>query len=150
MTVLPPEQADALRELHRVCHDLTVDVVVIGAIALRVWIPDEHRLTEDIDVAVALDLDGFAPLAARLVALGWRPDVRWEPRWHSPRGARVDLLPFGMRARQDKQIVWPRAETVMRVVGFDRAFEDAVFHDFAPDLRVRVPPAHVLARLSHF
>ncbi|MGH9160108.1 MAG: hypothetical protein ACRD2X_09000 [Vicinamibacteraceae bacterium] len=70
-------------------------------------------MTEDVDVAVALDLDDFSPLVTRLRARGWREDARWEQRWHSRRNARIDLLPIGARARLEKQIFWPRAEMRM-------------------------------------
>ncbi|MPY86915.1 MAG: hypothetical protein GEU99_03240 [Luteitalea sp.] len=148
MTPLLPEQADALRALQRVCDELGIDVVVIGAIALRVWILHEYRVTEDIDVAVALDLDELQVLTVRLAFLGWRPDQRWEPRWHSPHGARVDLLPIGLRARQKRQVVWPRAETTMRVLGYEHVFQDATVHELEPGLRMRVPPLPVLALLK--
>jgi hypothetical protein len=55
MIVLLPEQAGALRQLQDVCRELGVDVVVVGAIGLRTWLRDEHRMTEDLDVAAALD-----------------------------------------------------------------------------------------------
>jgi predicted nucleotidyltransferase len=148
MTVLLPEQAEALRELQGVCRDLGTEVVVVGAIALRAWIPDEYRLTEDVDVVVGLDLDEFESLATRLTALGWHPDARWEPRWHSRGGARVDLLPIGLRARQEGRIVWPRAETVMRVVGYDDIFRDAITCELSPGFQVGVAPLHVLAFLK--
>jgi predicted nucleotidyltransferase len=148
MTPLLPEQIEALQELRDACTALTIDVVVIGAIALRIWIPDLRRLTEDVDVAVGLDLDEFEPLTTRLTAAGWRQDHRWEPRWHSREQARVDLLPLGRRARQEKQIRWPRAETVMRAVGYDNAFSEATFREIAAGLEMRVVPLHVLALLK--
>ena len=148
MSTLLPEQVAALRALHGVCRDLAVDAVVIGATALRVWLPDERRLTEDVDVALALDVGELAPLTARLTDLGWRRDARWEPRWHSPGGARVDLLPLGVQARQDRQLVWPRAETTMQVVGYDRVFKEAIVRELGPDLQMRVAPLHILALLK--
>lgn len=39
MTVLLPEQVEALHELHGACRELGIDLVVIGAIAFRVWLP---------------------------------------------------------------------------------------------------------------
>lgn len=148
MTTLLPEQAQALRDLQRVCGELGIDFVIIGAVAIGVWMPDDRRLTEDVDVAVALDADAFTSLAERLTIRGWRRDARWEPRWLSAHGARVDLLPVGVRARQVQQIVWARAETVMRVVGYDHVFAHAVAHDLAAGLRVRVAPLVVLALLK--
>jgi hypothetical protein len=65
MNTLLSEQAEALRELQETCDMLGIDIVIIGAAALRVWLPDVHRVTEDVDVAVALDLDEFSLLTAR-------------------------------------------------------------------------------------
>jgi predicted nucleotidyltransferase len=148
MIMLLPEQAEALRQLQDVCRELGVDVVVVGAIGLRTWLRDEHHMTADLDVAIALELDDFEPLTARLAALDWHRDPRWEPRWHASLGARVDLLPVGARARREKQIVWPRAETRMRVVGFDYVFRDAVTCELAPGLSARVAPLAVLVLLK--
>jgi predicted nucleotidyltransferase len=145
---LLPEQVDALYELRRVSLDLSIDIVVVGAIALRVWLPDIYRQTEDVDVAVALDLHALDTFITRLLTNGWRPDARWEQRWHSTLGARVDILPIGLRALRERKIEWPRAETVMRLVGWDYAFKDAVDCDLATGLMMRVPPLHVLTLLK--
>jgi predicted nucleotidyltransferase len=148
MSALLPEQVDALRELRETCHGIGVDIVLIGAMALRIWLPDVRRLTEDVDVAVALDTSEFTSLAVRLTGLGWRADSRWEPRWHSRDGARVDLLPVGPRARRERRVAWPRAETVMRVVGYDGVFSEAVRCEMALGLEMRVAPLQVLALLK--
>jgi predicted nucleotidyltransferase len=148
MIVLLPEQVDALHELRRVSLDLGTDIVVVGAIALRVWLPDIYRQTEDVDVAIALDLDALGAFTGLLAASGWRPDTRQEQRWHSVIGARVDILPIGLRARRERKVEWPRAETVMRLVGWDYAFMEAVDCNLAPGLPMRVPPLHVLALLK--
>ena len=148
MTTILPEQAAALRQLKEVCYEIGVDVVVIGAVAYRVWLDDENRMTEDVDVAVALDVDELPQLTDRLAIRGWRQDARWEQRWHSLGNARVDVLPVGPKARQRREIVWPRAETRMRVVGYDHVFHDAVERELAPDLVLRVVPLPVLALLK--
>ena len=145
---LLPEQVDALHELRRVSSDLGIDIVVVGAIALRVWLPDISRQTEDVDVAVALDLEGLGAFTGLLAARGWRPDAHKEPRWHSVSGARVDILPIGLRARKERKVEWPRAETVMRLVGWDYAFMGAIDCDLASGLAMRVPPLHVLTLLK--
>lgn len=56
MTTLLPEQADAVRQIQDICGRLAVDVVVIGAVAYRLWIDDRYRTTEDVDLVVGLDL----------------------------------------------------------------------------------------------
>jgi predicted nucleotidyltransferase len=145
---LLPEQADAMRELQAVCHESQVDVVIIGAIALRVWLADDYRATEDVDAALALDLDEFPRVTERLEALGWRQDSRREHRWYSKRKARFDLLPVGERTRKAQEIFWPRGETRMRVIGYTYVFRDAVQRELAAGLWVRVAPIVVLALLK--
>ena len=148
MTALLPEQADALREIQAICGLLTVDVVVIGAVAYRIWVQDEHRATEDVDVVVALDRPELPQLTSPLIARGWRQDQRREHRWFSGNGARVDLLPVGEQARRDRRLAWPLSDTTMSLVGFDHVFSDAVELDLAPGLRGRVVPLVVLALLK--
>lgn len=148
MTVLLPEQADALREIQAICGPLAVDVVVIGAVAYRAWVRDEHRATDDVDVVVALDLPDLPQLTNPLLGRGWRQDQRREHRWFSPNGARVDLLPVGGQARRDRRIVWPLGESTMSLVGFDHVFNDAVEQDLAPGLKGKVVPLVVVALIK--
>jgi predicted nucleotidyltransferase len=148
MNALLPEQADALRDLQRVCGEHHVDMVLIGAIAYRFWLPDEHRMTEDVDVVLALDLDELPQVTDTLLAVGWRQDHHREHRWHAPGGARFDLLPVGPKARREQQIVWPQSESRMTVVGFEHVFVDAVECELATGLRAKVVPLVVLALLK--
>ena len=104
MTMLLAEQVDAVRQIQNICGRLTVDVVVIGAIAYRVWVDDQYRMTEDVDLVVALDLVDLPRLTEPLIASGWRQDPRREHRWISPCRARIDLLPAGARARRDRYL----------------------------------------------
>jgi len=148
MTVLLAEQADAVREIQDFCGRLTADVVVIGAVAYRLWVQDQHRTTEDVDLVVALDLVDLPRLTDPLIASGWRRDRRREHRWISPNGARIDLLPAGVRARRDGHLDWPLAETRMSLVGFDHVFQDAVERELAPGLVGKVVPLVVLTLLK--
>jgi predicted nucleotidyltransferase len=150
MTVLLAEQADAVREIQDFCGRLTADVVVIGAVAYRLWVQDQHRTTEDVDLVVALDLVDLPRLTDPLIASGWRRDRRREHRWISPNGARIDLLPAGVRARRDGHLDWPLAETRMSLVGFDHVFQDAVERELAPGLVGKVVPLVVLTLLKGF
>ncbi|MBI1874170.1 MAG: nucleotidyl transferase AbiEii/AbiGii toxin family protein [Acidobacteria bacterium] len=148
MNALLPEQADGFRDLQRVCGERHVDLVLIGAIAYRFWLPDEHRMTEDVDAVLGLDLDELPKVTDTLIAVGWRRDPRCEHRWHAPGGARFDLLPVGPKARREQQIVWPQSESRMTVVGFEHVFVDAVEGELATGLRAKVVPLVVLALLK--
>ena len=148
MTMLLAEQVDAVRQIQNICGRLTVDVVVIGAVAYRLWVQDQYRMTEDVDLVVALDLVDLPRLTEPLIASGWRQDPRREHRWISPSRARIDLLPAGARARRDRYLDWPRAETRMSLVGFDHVFQDAVERELAQGLVGKVVPLVVLTLLK--
>ena len=60
---LLPEQVEAVRQLKRACQEAGVDAVIIGATAYRVWIDDDRR-TQDVDVALAVDIDQLGSLTA--------------------------------------------------------------------------------------
>lgn len=148
MTTLLPEQVDAVGQVQDICASLDVDVVVIGAIAYRLWVDDQHRTTEDVDLAVALDLVGLSRLTDLLVSGRWHRDPRREQRWISPRGARIDLLPAGVRGRRDRYVDWPLAGTRMSLIGFDHVFKDGVERELAPGLLGKVVPLVVLTLLK--
>jgi predicted nucleotidyltransferase len=147
MIELLPEQVEALRQLQRACQEVGVKAVIIGAIAYRVWIDDDRR-TQDVDVALAVDIEQFGSLTDCLQAAGWAQDPKREERWLTQAGARIDLLPIGDQARRIGYVTWPKAETRMSVVGFEHVFAEAVEKELAPDTVMKVVPLHVLALLK--
>ena len=58
MNPLSPEQGAAIAQLQKIYDSLHAEIVLIGAMAYLSWIEDHHRHTPDVDVAVAVDLDG--------------------------------------------------------------------------------------------
>ncbi|MEK7404361.1 MAG: nucleotidyl transferase AbiEii/AbiGii toxin family protein [Acidobacteriota bacterium] len=122
MTWLLPEQLAALAELQEACRRWGAEVVMIGATAYRAWFNDPGRYTEDVDVAVAVEIEEFLDLVEALAALGWRQEPRREHRWQTPAGARVDLLPAGCRLRAAGRIEWPQSGMVMNLIGFEHVF----------------------------
>lgn len=142
---LHPAQAEALRELKTICEDLGVDMVVIGAIAYHIWIDDPWLSTNDIDIAVTLELNQYDHLASVLRAHRWNPDGKVEHRWYTPTNCIVDILPAGKTLLADGQIRWPEAERAMSLVGFKHVFSRAIEKEPAPGLIVRVIPVNVYA-----
>lgn len=147
MIELLPEQVEALRQLQRACQDAGVDAVIIGATAYRVWIDDDRR-TQDVDVALAVDIDQLGSLTDRLQAAGWTQDPKREERWVTQAGARIDLLPIGEQARRTGYVTWPKAEMRMSAVGFEHVFAEAVEKELIPNLVMKVAPLPVLALLK--
>ena len=148
MSQLRAEQVDALLELQQACRELETQAVIIGATAYRIWTGDLNRTTEDMDFAVALDLDEFPRLTEKLEAERWRSHPKIQHRWISRQGARVDLIPAGENARRRKQITWPGTVTTMSLVGFDHVFAEAVECTVASGVTARVVPLSVLVLLK--
>jgi predicted nucleotidyltransferase len=145
---LPPEltkdQIEDIREIRDLCGEFKADFVIIGAIAYKLYFPDEDRFTADIDATIALDLDKFWDVARRLEELDWKQDAAQEQRWRGRRGSYFDILPAGSELRQAKQVVWPKSQFAMSLVGFDHVFARAVSHRIAPDFFVKTIPPVVL------
>jgi predicted nucleotidyltransferase len=148
MNVLTAEQAEDLLSLQQAITELGVELVVIGAVAYRASVSGTHRYTEDIDVALALDVDDFGGLEAELISRGWERDSSQEQRWRGARGSRMDILPAGPKSRAVGQLTWPRSGMVMSLAGFDYVFEGAVEIELAPGLHVKTVPPSVLFLLK--
>lgn len=148
MADLTQTQIADLRLLKQYCDQLHGDVVIIGAIAYQVHFPNEPRHTVDVDLAVALDLDGFAKLEETLASVRWTRFLNREHRWRSDHGTLLDLIPAGPKLRQAKQVTWPVSQFTMSLVGFDHVFALAEPITFADDLTLRVIPPVVLMLLK--
>lgn len=148
MSPFSESQIEDLRDLQNAARNLGAEAVIIGAMAYRLFIEDADRLSYDIDLAVALDLDAFKRLEEALATLAWRQEKAQEQRWTTPRGNRLDLLPAGPSLRREGKLIWPRSGFVMSLAGFDHVFQDAVRQDIGFGLRYGVVPPPVLALLK--
>ena len=148
MTPLSPEQVASVRELQTLCDRLGAEVVIIGAIALRIGLGDWSRHTEDVDVAIAIDLDDLPRLTSILQEHGWEQDGRREHRWLTSAGARLDLIPAGPALRKARHLQWPVSKMRMSLVGFEHVFADSLSVQMAPDLPVKIAPLSVVALLK--
>jgi hypothetical protein len=50
MTLLRSEQIADLKDVQRLCAERGIDVVIIGAMAYRIFVDDPHRESIDIDM----------------------------------------------------------------------------------------------------
>lgn len=148
MNLLSPEQSADFVSLQRLVVNLDSDLVVVGAMAYRAFFPASARHTEDIDVAIAMDLDDLDRVGSALAAAGWTRDANQEQRWRGPNATRMDILPAGPKLRAAGRLTWPRSGMVMSLAGFDYAFEHAVEIEVAPDVRAKVIPPTVLFLLK--
>jgi predicted nucleotidyltransferase len=145
---LSPDQESDVRDLAAVCESIQADLVIIGATAYRLLANDPYRATQDVDLAVALDLDTFPNLIQRLHSRGWHQSERQEQRWRGASGAIIDLVPAGPGLRHQKQLVWPGSRMTMSLVGFNHVFSASVARELAPGLVLKVVPLHVFALMK--
>jgi predicted nucleotidyltransferase len=148
MMELAPDQAKDLRDLQAACKSFSADLVIIGAVAYRIFVDDTYRTTEDIDIAVAFDLDVWPEFVSRLAARSWKQRPNREHRWRGPHGGLVDIIPAGPKLREQGRLVWPKSEMTMSLAGFDHVFADSVERELTPGLRIKVVPLPVLALLK--
>lgn len=125
MIDLTEEQLADLKQLQELCDELNTQLIIIGAMAYRFHFPEIERYTTDIDLTVALDLDDFAELEVEIGKLGWERDKKKEHRWQSPRSTLIDLVPAGVKLREAKQLVWPKSQFSISLVGFEHVFSEA-------------------------
>jgi predicted nucleotidyltransferase len=148
MSTFSESQIQDLRDLQRISRDFGAEGVIIGAMAYRLYIDDVDRMSYDIDLAVALDLDEFKRLEESLMTLGWQPQKMQEQRWITSRNNRLDLLPAGPSLRKQGKVVWPQSGFVMSLAGFDHVFQDSAPQDVGDGLIYKVVPPPVLALLK--
>jgi predicted nucleotidyltransferase len=139
-----PDEVDALRALVRTWPD--AKMVVLGAAALRCFMPMSWRTTEDLDLTVAASIEDATGALSLLP--GWFSDTRQEQRWRTPSGIAVDIVPASDDALARGHIEWPRSRLRMSLLGTRLAFEHAVALHIAPDLEVRVAPIPVISVLK--
>ncbi len=135
-------------QISRICQTMGADPVVIGATAIMVQLGDLGRLTRDIDLTVALDLDDFRSLSIALESAGWQRMAKQEHRWTTQTDTIIDLLPAGPRLRAAGKIIWPESEFEMSLAGFEHVFQSSVLTQLRPGAAIRVAPLPVVMLLK--
>ncbi len=119
MTALTPAQFRALRTVAETWPNVRASL--IGASALACQMNSYRRLTNDLDLVVAIGVEEADRLAR---VPGWRPlPAAGEQAWQSPDGVRIDLLPASPGPLEKGVIHWPRSGTEMTLVGLRLAFD---------------------------
>lgn len=139
-----PDEVEALRALVRTWPN--AKMVVLGAAALRCFMPMSWRTTEDLDLTVTASIEDAT--AALSLLPGWSPDPLQEQRWRTPSGIAVDIVPASDEGLVRGHIEWPRSGFLMSLLGMRQAFEHAVTLRIAADLEVRVAPIRVISILK--
>ncbi len=138
------EQVGALRTLGRIWS--AERFVLIGASALGCLVGSRWRETHDLDLVLAVGLDGYP--AGLEKETGWTQHPKREQTWIAPGDVQIDVIPSGGALSESTVLKWPRSGFEMSLVGLRLAFDHAVTIEPVPDLSIRVAPLEVLSLLK--
>lgn len=141
MVHLTSVQVDAVCSIHAIWPG--TPVVLVGAVALGHYVA--MRVSDDMDLAIAVELDEFPGGLA--THSDWQRDPKVEHRFYFRDELPVDVLPIYGTALAQGFIDWPSGAR-MSVVGFDLAFVHFNDAPIAVGVTIRVPTAPVLALLK--
>jgi hypothetical protein len=148
MPELTENQIADLRALQDHCRSLGADLVIIGLLPIR-CISRDKTVTRATSILLSLwTSTNSQNWNGGFWLTKWIRLANREPRWRSPRGTILDLLPAGPKLREAKQVLWPASQFRMSLVGFDHVFETAQPVPFAPDLTLKVIPSTTLMLLK--
>ena len=149
-----PLLIELLRKLTDSFGRMDREFYVIGATARDIIVQQlldtaSTRRTKDLDIAIAIpDWDAFEQIKERLVADGFKKSNDMYQRFYY--GAyEVDIVPYGVVAKEDDNIYWPPEEVVaMSVKGFDEVLSEAITVSIDDEFRVKIASLHGLFLLK--
>ena len=149
-----PLLIELLRKLTDSFGRMDREFYVIGATARDIIVQQlldtaSTRRTKDLDIAIAIpDWDAFEQIKERLVADGFIKSNDMYQRFYY--GAyEVDIVPYGVVAKEDDNIYWPPEEVVaMSVKGFDEVLSEAITVSIDDEFKVKIASLHGLFLLK--
>lgn len=125
--------------------------VIVGGLAVAHHTGMPWRVTRDMDVAIAIQVEEFPGPLLKMESWGPDPEGR-EHRRVFEESLFVDFLPVGSALDGDKTITWPESQQEMTVVGFRLAFEHATEVTIGAGTRACVAdlPAVILLKMIAF
>ena len=149
-----PLLIELLRKLTDSFGRMDREFYVIGATARDIIVQQlldtaSTRRTRDLDIAIAIpDWDAFEQIKERLVADGFKKSNDMYQRFYY--GAyEVDIVPYGVVAKDDDNIYWPPEEVVaMSVKGFDEVLSEAITVSIDDEFKVKIASLHGLFLLK--
>jgi predicted nucleotidyltransferase len=140
---LSEAQVAALRCLADVWPD--VPVCLIGGAALQCHYERFWRPTADLDLTLTATTEDLQRLRDRP---GWRQIPEIEHRWCGPADVWVDLIPVSSSQLQAGEIIWPKSELRMNLVGYRLVFERALQLQLGLERTIRIAPPEVICLLK--
>lgn len=119
---------------------------LIGAGALSCHLEQYWRQTYDLDISVSVSLEALPAMLDGLPGLTRHPEREHE--WRGAGGVKLDIIPADTAALETGEIVWPKSQARMSLIGFRLAFEHRAPFEIAPALAIDVAPVPVLGLLK--
>ena len=149
-----PLLVELLRKLTDSFSKMDKEFYVIGATARDIVMQqlldtESKRRTRDLDIAIAIpDWDTFEQVKQSLIVDGFEKSRDMQQRFYYGE-YELDIVPYGVVAKDDDNIYWPPDEVVaMSVKGFDEVLSEAITVSIDDDFKIKIASLHGLFLLK--
>ena len=149
-----PLLVELLRKLTDSFSKMDKEFYVIGATARDIVMQqlldtESKRRTKDLDIAIAIpDWETFEQVKQSLIADGFEKSSDMQQRFFYG-DYELDIVPYGVVAKEDDNIYWPPEEVVaMSVKGFDEVLSEAITVSIDDEFKVKIASLHGLFLLK--
>ncbi len=149
-----PLLVELLRKLTNSFSKMDREFYVIGATARDIIMQqllntESKRRTRDLDIAIAIpDWGTFEQVKQSLIADGFEKSRDMQQRFYYGE-YELDIVPYGVVAKEDDNIYWPPEEVVaMSVKGFDEVLSEAITVGIDDEFKVKIASLHGLFLLK--
>ena len=149
-----PLLVELLRKLIDSFNKMDKEFYVIGATARDIIMQQlldtaSRRRTKDLDIAIAIpDWNTFEHVKQSLIADGFEKSKDMHQRFYY-REYELDIVPYGVVAKDDDNIYWPPEEEIaMSVKGFDEVLSEAITVSVDDEFKVKIASLHGLFLLK--
>lgn len=149
-----PLLVELLRKLTDSFNKMDKEFYVIGATARDIIMQqlldtESKRRTRDLDIAISIpDWNTFEQVKQSLIADGFEKSRDMQQRFYYGE-YELDIVPYGVVAKEDDNIYWPPEEEIaMSVKGFDEVLSEAITVSIDDDFKVKIASLHGLFLLK--
>ena len=149
-----PLLVELLRRLTDSFSKMDKEFYVIGATARDIIMQQlldtaSSRRTKDLDIAIAIpDWNTFEQVKQNLIDDGFKKSRHMRQRFFYGE-YELDIVPYGVVAKEDGNIYWPPEEEIaMSVKGFDEVLSEAITVSIDNDFKVKIASLHGLFLLK--
>lgn len=149
-----PLLVELLRKLTDSFSKMDREFYVIGATARDIIMQqlldtESRRRTRDLDIAIAIpDWGTFEQVKQSLIADGFEKSRNMQQRFYYGE-YELDIVPYGVVAKEDDNIYWPPEEIVaMSVKGFDEVLSEAITVSIDDEFEIKIASLHGLFLLK--